>query len=188
MIKDLIKLADFLDQHQKKQMADAVDQMVESLVKDDAPLRSNPKSIAPTEAPNPFYVKPKNQGDISGEWNTLDYLEPEDLDTQIMDPAEMVGQHKPSKGIINAVQQILSKWKQHPISIKWHVPGTGPGIFPQEEEEGTPPYWIVIARSDDPTDVPDDNYWSMWEVTPNDDAWEAGVPIEGKQTRLYGEW
>ena len=186
MIKDLIKLADFLDQHQKKQMADAVDQMVENLVKD--PFQPEPEKD-PIDAPfrRSDYSPPKNQGDISGEWDSLDYLEPDDLDTQIMEPGEMAKQHKPSKGLVNAIHTMLGKWAQHPISIKWHLPGTEPGVN-SHEEEGEPPYWIVIARSDDPTDVPDDNYWAMWEVTPGDEHWEIGIPIEGKQTRLYGEW
>lgn len=180
MIKDLIKLADFLDQHQKKQMADAVDQMVENLVKDPppAPLPKNPMN-----APR----RTSFEGDISGEWDAADVFDFEDLPTEVMEPAEMAKQHKPSRGIVKAIHQLLSRWAQHPISIEWHIPGTEPGVN-AGEQEGEPPYWMVIARSDDPTDVPDDNYWSMWEVNPGDENWEAGIPIDGSQTKLYGEW
>lgn len=179
MIKELIKLADFLDQHQKKQMADAVDQMVQNLVRDP----NEDKKFDPTSAPR----RTRFDEDTSGEWDWADVMEPEDLPTEIMEPSKMVQQHKASKGIVKAIHSILGRWQQHPVSVKWHVPGTGPGIN-SHEEEGDKPYWMVIARSDDPTDVPDDKYWAMWEVTPEDEHWEAGVPIEGKQTKLYGEW
>lgn len=179
MLKDLIKLADFLDQNQKKQMADAVDQMVENLVRDP----NQDKRFDPTSAPK----RHRLDVDTSSEWDSSDYLEPDDLPTEIMEPSEMVQQHKASKELVGAMHKILNQWQQHPISIKWHVPGTEPGIN-TNEQEGEQPYWIVVARSDDPTDVPDDNYWAMWEVNPGDPNWESATPIEGKQTRLYGEW
>lgn len=181
MLKDLVKLADYLDDHNKTKLADEVDQLIQKFAGDKTdPLPFLNNRIDPISAPK---TRRRDLGDITGEFDRPE----EGTMTEIMDPAEMIGQHKPTRGMLEAINQTLSRFDQGLDSIEWHIPGYGPGAS-AHEADGDPPYWFVISKPLDPAEMPYNSAWAFWEVSPDDENWEAGVDIPGKSTRMYGEW
>ncbi len=170
MLKDLVKLADYLDSTQQKALADQVDQYISKFAGD------------PTIAP---YVRRSDLGDTTGEWMMMDEM----MNTEEIPPEDMIAQHKPTPEIIEAVQKFLSRQDQKLHSIKWHQPGVGPGTE-KRELAGDLPYWSVLARPMKAEEVPTNNHWAFWEVHPGDPEWDSGysVMIPGKGTKIYGEW
>lgn len=157
MIRDLIKLADYLDKKNKSVYANEIDSMLEKLANDpDA---------------KPFW---ENDQDMAGEFEM-----PEDrVGTEIMTPERL---HAPRiisapPEIVDAVKKYLADVNQELISI---VPEPGEG---QPGEPGWyPPSWSVRAKDLERPGIPPAS-WIFWEDP------EAGIPIEGKDTFLYGEW
>ncbi len=155
MIRDLIKLADFLDQKNKTAYANHIDKMLEKLAEDPE-------------------TKPFWEDDMAGEFEM-----PQDrVGTEIMSPerinAPRIIEAPPE--IVDAVHKYLADVNQELISI---VPEPGQGV---EGEPGWyPPSWSVRARELERPGVPPAS-WIFWEDP------KAGIPIEGKDTFLYGEW
>lgn len=181
MLDSLVKLANYLDEKQKRKQANKVDFIIHKLSQQDN-----------LEAPKPWQL---NQGDITGEWDITEEMEQDDLPTEEMSFDEVSSQHKPSVEITKAIQTTTGKFNQIPVSIDWHIPGDGKSIEsvvseqPLETPESDQSYWVVSTRSSDPTDTPDAiGKWAFWEVDSQDPFWMYGEPIEGSNKRLYGEW
>lgn len=176
MLKDLIKLADYLDQKHKREMANQVDQLISRFA-------ANPPWNDPESAPMSFKEAP---GETTGEWTT----DEEDMYTEELDPTEMVGQHKPTQEILNAIRKTLGKWDQHLLHVRWHIPGVSRDHMESQlgEDSEAPAYWAVTAAPNDPTEVPHKNHWAFWEVAPGEFGYELGEALPGQETRLYGEW
>lgn len=179
MIKDLVKLADYLDQTQQQELANQVDLLISKVAA--SPFRFTNQ---PERAPYPYEAQ--RPGDISGEWNIMEDLDSEDLPTEELAPTHMLQQHKASKEVIDAIQKTLNKWDQHLLHIRWHHPGITDEHMVGEQESD--PYWAVIAAPNDPAELPSKNHWAFWEVSPEDEMFGISEPIEGKETRIYGEW
>lgn len=172
MLKDLIKLADFLDQRQQKEFANQIDEWIQKLATSPYRYTSHPEKA-------PYRFETQQSGDITGEWNRADLTH--DLEEDIEYDLKTEEVPKPTSDLKMAIQQFLDRSNQYLKSIAWQ------SVNRDSELHQGQPYWSVTAVPGEPTQVPDKFHWAFWEVTPDDSEFDQGISISGQQTRIYGE-